>query len=156
MGILERIREPKRPPLGVAPPGALRVWGAGVSLDLEDDELSTSRRRNCSLFIVAMRSVRNRRRLTSVSRSRRSGLAPDKIKSLSFGSRSGRVEQLWNCACTIDSAAEYTRILDDPMVVITHSFQSAQMNLSVRLQHPNTQLCLRTRVYLMKLLDQCL
>lgn len=33
MGILERIREPKRPALGVAPPGALRPWGVDLSVD---------------------------------------------------------------------------------------------------------------------------
>lgn len=56
MGMLERIREPSRPPLGVAPPGALRAGADVFSLVLDDDELSTSKRRNCSLFMVALAS----------------------------------------------------------------------------------------------------
>lgn len=54
IGMLERIREPSRPPLGVAPPAALRPAVDAFSLDLDVDELSTSRRRNCSLFMVVM------------------------------------------------------------------------------------------------------
>lgn len=52
MGILERIREPSIAP-GVAPPAAaLRGDEPDLSPDLEADELSARRRRNCSLFIA--------------------------------------------------------------------------------------------------------
>lgn len=50
IGMLERIRDPRSPP-GVALPGAaLRADVAGFPVDC--DELSASRRRNCSLFMV--------------------------------------------------------------------------------------------------------
>jgi hypothetical protein len=53
MGILERIREPSIAP-GVAPPAvALRGEEPDLSPDLEADEVSARRRRNCSLFIAA-------------------------------------------------------------------------------------------------------
>lgn len=82
MGMLERIREPSRPPLGVAPPGALRPGVDGFSLDGDDDELLASRRRNCSLFMVTVFAARHHKQLTLILTSRMSGLAHahDKIK----------------------------------------------------------------------------